>query len=320
MSKYNLVHQEDDNNIISSRNSEREYLSIDKVPISQDDKLELEGVNRAPWYSCLLSLASTIVGAGILGIPYAFSRAGWILGTINLALCSILSFFGLHLLALAAEKAPKPASYYTVSNAAIPGYSFIVDIAIAVKCFGIGTSYLIVIGDSLPAAMSQLNAPLFLQNRDLCVLLGFIVLAPLACFPSLDEVKHTTAISGLMILFLIFLVFLYSLGIPGVDPCLGTTYTECVGDTHWIFFNTQTLASLPIFLFGYSCQQNAFNVISELEEPTRWRMDSIFFFSTLSALLMYIVIAYCGYSTFGYNLMSDILKGYPGKPIQLNKL
>jgi hypothetical protein len=60
--------------------------------------------NNASWFSCYINLASTIIGAGILGVPYAFSKAGWILGTFLLVLCAFLSVFGLHLLSICAKK------------------------------------------------------------------------------------------------------------------------------------------------------------------------------------------------------------------------
>lgn len=37
--------------------------------------------------------------------------------------------------------------------ATTPGLALLIDAAVAIKCFGVATSYLIVIGDSMPAAM-----------------------------------------------------------------------------------------------------------------------------------------------------------------------
>ena len=36
-------------------------------------------LNKAGSFSCYVCLANTIMGAGMLGLPYAFSQAGWAL-------------------------------------------------------------------------------------------------------------------------------------------------------------------------------------------------------------------------------------------------
>ena len=50
-----------------------------------------------------------------------------------------------------------PSSFYAVAEISVPKFSMLIDVAVAVKCLGITTSYLIVIGDSLPVALQQLG-------------------------------------------------------------------------------------------------------------------------------------------------------------------
>ena len=104
--------------------------------------------------SCILNLANTILGAGTLGIPSAFALCGSGLGSGLLALFAMLSAFGLHLLSSSAQiieekkraagETPGPATFRSVASAAAPRFSTIIDLAVAVKCFGVATSYLIV--------------------------------------------------------------------------------------------------------------------------------------------------------------------------------
>ena len=57
------------------------------------------------------------------------------------------SAFGLHLLACCALKLGKPCSFRRVTEEALPpAIGWIVDATVAVKCFGVATSYLIVVG------------------------------------------------------------------------------------------------------------------------------------------------------------------------------
>ena len=49
-----------------------------------------------------------------------------------------------------------PSSFYTVAKASVPSFTKLIDVAVMIKCFGVGTSYLIVIGDLAPDVPSLL--------------------------------------------------------------------------------------------------------------------------------------------------------------------
>lgn len=51
-------------------------------------------------------------GSGILGLPYAYAKTGWTLGTIFLIIGAITSTFSLHLLSKCASKVPKYVFYF----------------------------------------------------------------------------------------------------------------------------------------------------------------------------------------------------------------
>lgn len=81
------------------------------------------------------------------------------------------SIFGLHLLAESSEKANDKgiSNYFIVASKvwlipqnsaqkflqALPKASPLIDLTIAIKCFGVSVSYLIVIGQLMPAAMKH---------------------------------------------------------------------------------------------------------------------------------------------------------------------
>jgi amino acid permease len=266
--------------------------------------------NSATWFSCYVSLTSTVIGAGILGIPFAFSNAGWIFGTLTLLFGALTSGFGLYLLSLCAVDIAPPSSFYIVADKAIPGYSFIIDIVIALKCLSIATAYLIVIGDSLPLALQQLHFSAYVSERSFCILFSFFFYGPISYFSTLDALKLTSFISGLMIIYLALLIFIYSTTM--LDACIDfKNKNDCVGETDLFLLNYNTMKILPIFFFGYSCQQNAFTIVNELKNPTQTRVNSVFIAAMVTAFIVYTTIAFSGYATFGNHMQADILKMYP---------
>lgn len=80
-----------------------------------------------------MNLSNTILGAGLLGLPYAISKSGWFLALVLFAIMATLSFIGLNLSCSAAKiKSPK-ASYYTLSEISVPRAKKLVDFAVAFK-------------------------------------------------------------------------------------------------------------------------------------------------------------------------------------------
>jgi len=64
-----------------------------------------------------------------------------------------------------------PGNFRTVASAALPGngWAVAVDLIVASKCFGVATSYLVVIGDTLPPVVRQCGGPVWLARRKLWV-------------------------------------------------------------------------------------------------------------------------------------------------------
>jgi amino acid permease len=146
----------------------------------------------APLRSGILVLAHTLMGAGMLSLPAAFAECGYLVGTLLISFFAMLAWTGLHLLSEAADLAGRPSCFNRVANAAVPGGGVFFDLAIAIKCFGVATSYLIVVGDNLPRAMDGfgVTAPLLLQRRT-WILVSLLAAGPLAFMRRLSALRHT---------------------------------------------------------------------------------------------------------------------------------
>ena len=107
-------------------------------------------------------LVKAMVGAGILGLPFAFGQTGLLLGMALLVFSAGMQMFTCHLL-LSCIKSQREQSTGASSTAAItyatladqcfgcnPSMRAAVDASIALGCFGFATSYLIVLGGLCP--------------------------------------------------------------------------------------------------------------------------------------------------------------------------
>ena len=176
--------------------------------------------------SCVVNLTNTILGSGMLGLPYAFSKAGSLTGTILLVMAAAFSSNGLRLLSLSAQRAgispSKPSSFYSVAAAAYPPSTALIDGAVAFKCFGVATGYLITVGDCMVDAMEYMlgsSSKSILTQRQFWVVLGSACVASLSFFRTLDALKYTSAVSVVFVLAMSVVIVLYATGADGLDPC-----------------------------------------------------------------------------------------------------
>jgi amino acid permease len=112
----------------------------------------------------------TVIGAGVLAMPLAVSHMGIALGVFVTIWSGITAGFGLYLQARCARYLDRgSASFFALSQITYPNAAVLFDAAIAIKCFGVGVSYLIIIGGLMPGVVRGLNGNVegaeFLDDR-----------------------------------------------------------------------------------------------------------------------------------------------------------
>ena len=87
-------------------------------------------------------------------MPRALSQMGILLGTFVIIWSGLCSGFGLYLQTRCARYLERgQASFFALSQLTYPNAAVVFDAAIAIKCFGVGISYLIIIGDLMPGVV-----------------------------------------------------------------------------------------------------------------------------------------------------------------------
>lgn len=254
----------------------------------------------------------------MLAVPYAVSQCGYVVGLTMLVCGGLASAFALHLLTVCAKKiGAHPTSFYAVAQAATPQLTFLIDLAVAIKCFGVATSYLIVVGDLVPDAVQviigalSVDAGTAASDRRLwiCVFwLGIVV--PLSCLRSLNSLRFTTIISVFIVWSITLIVSSYAWFPSTIAGKVCPTGVQCHGTTAPFNLSLQTLKISTIFIFGYTCHQNIFSVCNELKHSSQARLDRVIVSAIGIAMSVYITMAISGYHTFGNKTHPNILTNY----------
>lgn len=115
-------------------------------------------------------------------MPSALSKMGIFLGIFVIAWAGSTAAFGLYLQTRCARYVERGhVSFAALSQLTYPNLSILFDAAIAVKCFGVAVSYLIIIGDLMPGVVvgfaPEAGDVAFLVDRQ------FWITAFMYCYP-----------------------------------------------------------------------------------------------------------------------------------------
>jgi amino acid permease len=275
--------------------------------------------------SCILNLANTIIGAGMLGLPGAFAGTGYVGGSLLTVAGALCSANGLLLLSKAAQQAGHmPSSFYTVAHAAVPHYTILIDLAVALKCFGVATGYLITVSDCMVKALDHILVPqdqqddakilvplwiTVLLSRQFWVVGAVMAVLPVSFYQTLDDLKKASALALVFVLFLAFGITAYAQG--WADPCLDLDEQSCRGSVVAFTDLATTASKLPIFVFAFTCHQNIFPVVNELQQRTQAKINLIIVASIGLAFVLFYTVALQGYQTFGSKTRGDVVLNYP---------
>ncbi|KAH9839693.1 transmembrane amino acid transporter protein-domain-containing protein [Rhodofomes roseus] len=257
------------------------------------------------------NLANTIIGSGMLTFPLAMASAGIIPGIITCIFSGSVAAFGLYLLTLCATKAPhRRASFFAVAELTFPRAAVFFDAAIAVKCFGVSISYLIIVKSLMPnvvAAMyhdlSHHDPPAWAQSGRVWITILMGILFPLSFMRKIDSLRHTSYIALFSVAYLVVVVIsCYFFPLEG---------TQAPGEIHLIHFTPNFVSTFPVQVFAYTCAQNIFPIFNEISSNTQPRMNIVIGSSIGSAALIYEIIAIFGYLTFGSKVGANIIAMYP---------
>lgn len=215
---------------------------------------EYEYVRRRPRHAGIAD-GGLVIGAGTLAIPLALSHFGILPGVLLIVWCGVTSAFGLYLQSRCARYLERgSSSFFALSQMTYPNAAVFFDAAIAIKCFGVGVSYMIIIGDLMPGvvlgfASDESRVLAFLLDRQFWITAFMLFIIPLSFLKRLDSLKYTSVTALVAIGYLMVLVVYHF----AADPV-----PKDRGNIHWVSWAgpVSALGSLPVIIFAYTCHQN----------------------------------------------------------------
>lgn len=174
--------------------------------------------------------------------------------------------------------------------------------------------HIILTGD---AAKDERFLVSLLLSRHTWVIGALISVLPFSFYRTLDDLKKASALALIFVLVLVSVIIAYASGLA--DPCFGdgeNGVETCKGDVKPYTNFALTASRLPVFVFAFTCHQNIFPIVNEMEFASQKRLNLVIWISIGFSLVLYCTVAFGGYHTFGSFVRGDILLNYPeNKPV-----
>lgn len=255
--------------------------------------------------SSFISLIKTIIGAGLLSMPYALSTDGLIFGVFIIFLAAVTSGYGLFLQVYVSKYVPQGhATFFNVCSITYPLLSVAFDAAIATQCFGCAISYLVLIGDIMPSIITNLPFLDVEHHRTFWIVASAVLCVPLSFLKNLDSLKYSSILGLVAIGYMSVLVIAHYL--------LGDIPESYKGDL--ILFPlsvTNVFSTFSIVVFAFTGHQNMFSIINEAADSSLTSLTSLVNLTILVTSALFIVVGLAGYLTFGSLVNGNVMLLYP---------
>ncbi|XP_065181033.1 putative sodium-coupled neutral amino acid transporter 11 [Sycon ciliatum] len=268
--------------------------------IAYEEKIE-DGTAKSGFGMASYNMINSIIGAGIIGLPFAISQAGFILGTFLLFFMALVTDYSLRLLVETGLLIGVTSYQGTMDKMFGKAGFFYLSACQFFYPFFAMIGYTIIIGDTIPKVLEQAGAGGVLINEMFIkFVVTVLVMWPLSLY---RDIAKLGKVSFLAIMFIIFLCLVVLIRINN-----GSTATYDAPPFQ--FFNYNIAQSLSIMTFAYMCHHNTFLIYSSLEAPSMQKYGRVVHVSVAAAAVVAFILALGGYITFRTSIRGDLLQNY----------
>ena len=304
---YNTISGNDDSSSQSSLTSieKRERLMIEQGSLLPDGISKMPGV----YYNFMNSL----VGAGILGLPFVYPSAGLFGGILLQFIFASLSVYTLNIVIKSAQIVHvhdyEELGYKCFGNI---GYVWVVS-CLFLQDFGTMLNYLIIIGDSSFKIIQIWGYDTFEYRQFILLFVALIIIFPpcllrdIAFYEKFSFIKLITII---MVVSLIIYEYI-SYRILETQSYKVTPHKYYPISSELTFFNLAGFAkAVGIVAYTFEVHDAAFLYYNTLWNPTISRWNKLSTISMISGLILGLGLSVPAYLIFGNKICSNVLNSF----------
>eukprot|EP01083_Nonionella_stella_P049420 131702_1 len=296
---------------------------VDDSPTERDPSLESEGnkvsedrnKDRTSVHSTSFNFINSIIGAGIIGLPFALAECGFILGVILLFLVALICDYVARILVETGVKQNKHNFEVLADHLLGPKGYYAVVVSMFLFAFGAMVAYLVIIGDTVPMVFSHVFSESHpLASRRVCIVLfGILLIFPLCLLKSMANLAWSSSLSVLSVAVIVVAIVSQA---PGEARDQGISAET---QAHpYAFIRPSVFAGIGALSFAFVCQHSSFIVFNTLYEPTVERWALVTHISVGVSWVASCILAVGAYLSFFGESQGDILNNFDFKNVFIN--
>uniref|UniRef100_UPI0037E943D8 putative sodium-coupled neutral amino acid transporter 11 n=1 Tax=Semicossyphus pulcher TaxID=241346 RepID=UPI0037E943D8 len=264
-----------------------------------------EGKQRHTMMSASFNFINSIIGSGIIGLPYALNQAGLPFGLLLLILVGFITDYTIILL-IKGGNLSGTNSYQALvqSTFGFPGFLILSALQFLYPFIAM-ISYNITTGDTLTKVFQRIpgvGPGHILAERHFVILLSTLVFTlPLSLYRNVEKLGKVSLLSMLLTLTILIIAIIRAATFgPQIVPTQNA----------WAFAKWNAIQAVGLISFAFICHHNSFIIYGSLEKPTVSNWSRVTHASVGSAVLFSAAFAVAGYITFTGYTQGDIFENY----------
>ena len=260
---------------------------------------------QASLRSSIFSLVSTIIGGGVLSLPYAFSQCGLVFSLLLLALIALASDFSIYILISASRRQQSSTSYPSLIRCTFGPRAATLTLALLFALvYTAVVAYLILLRDMVAPLvdwLSPVDLDLTARGDRLCFLLVVAALTPLCLLRSLHGLRYASVLSIATVCALAVVIVTKacrSSAAIATLPLSAFAYPPSL---------SSLLSCAPIMVNTFLCHFNVLPVHSALTLPTRRRIHALVHAVVLLSFVLYATVGSAGFLLYGQAVDANIM-------------
>lgn len=268
--------------------------------------------------SAFMNMANSIIGAGIIGQPYAFKQAGLLSGIILLVGLTFVVDWTICLIVVNSKLSGANSFQGTVEHCF--GRSGLIAISLAQWLFAFGgmVAFGVIVGDTIPHVLQAVwpglrDMPVLGMLADRKVVIVIFILGvsyPLTLYRDIAKLAKASTLALISMMVILVTVVIQGLLAPADDRGSFSTPLLTV--------NSGILQAIGVISFAFVCHHNSLLIYGSLKTPTIDRFSRVTHFSTGVSMLACLLMALAGFVTFGDKTLGNILNNFPADNTMVN--
>ncbi|SPO25161.1 related to amino acid vacuolar transport protein AVT2 [Ustilago trichophora] len=266
-------------------------------------------------FDATVNMANSILGAGIVGLPYSMRESGFVAGLGLLVGLSFLTDWTIRLIVLNAKLSGRITYIEIMEHCFGPNGKAAVSIFQFAFGFGGMCAFCVVIGDTIPHVIKMIFPSLagtFLANRQFVITFFTLAISyPLSLYRNIEKLSKASAIALISMVVIIVAVTVRGPAMPAElkgDPSLRFTIVNV----------SNLVRSISVISFAFVCHHNSLLIYGSLKEPSMNKFGQVTHYSTIIAAAATITMSVAGYWSFEEKTLSNVLNNFPNDDVIVN--